>query len=237
MIKRVLTISVFASLLCINILAQELPAVFPKYVAKNERIDAFKEKKLVPFQEKLSSLLKSHQNTHAAYQALEKEALSQYEDHTFIVEGKSYTLRRPQGGDLMGKIYSDGDLSFVHYYKELKMVLLRIQYSEGSSFLLVNLETKQEIGLLSPPVFNEDNSRILTYANQGEADYGPHGFRMLQKDDKGNYWQYFTYDTTPLGPIYGEWVNDNTIKMKFVSRWIGTDIGTQYYQIKIEQTH
>lgn len=235
MIRSILTILTLSLITCFNILAQELPPVFPKYLARNERVEPFQEKAIIPFQEKLNSFKGSSKNIYAAYKALEKDALSKFPDYTFMVSEKSYTLRKPNGGDVLGKIYGNGALSFVHFYKEINMVLLRIQYSEGSSFLLINLENEQKIELLSPPIFDENHSRILTYNNQGESDYGEHGFRLLKKDKNGNYLEYFSYDTTPLGPVYAEWVNYKTIKMKFVPRWGGMDIGTQYYQIKIEE--
>mgnify|MGYP007089910435 CR=1 FL=1 len=234
--RKYIVASIFLIAQSLALLCQELPDVYPKFIARNEPIESFSEKNLIPFQEKLDSFLESYQNIYQAYQALEKDALSKFPDYTFMVGGKSYTLRRPKGGDFMGKIYSNGELSFVHYYKDLSMVFMGIQYSEGSSFLLVNLINKQEIKLLSPPIFNDDKSRILTYDNQGEADFGSHGFRLLKKDDNGNYWEYFSYDTTPLGPVYGEWINDKQIRMKFESRWGGMDIDTQYYQITIEET-
>ena len=76
------------------------------------------------------------------------------------------------------------------------MVLLSVQYEEGNSFLLINLKSKQKINLISPPVFSKNYTRVLTFENQGEADYGEHGFKLLKQDERVNTGNFS--HTTPI---------------------------------------
>ena len=97
---------------------QELPITFPRYIVRNSEIKAFSEKDKYLFEQEFEAFRKSFTNSYDLYSAWQKKAWSKYDGRPFLVGGNTYTLRRPLGGDLRGKIYN-GSLTFVHYYDDL----------------------------------------------------------------------------------------------------------------------
>lgn len=121
-----------------------------------------------------------------------------------------------EGGDSVQLVDVRGDASdVVHYsyqmrWAELGLVLVQVQYWEGSEYLLVDRATGERTRLPHWPLLGPEGRRFAVLSFDLEAGYGPN---TLQIWDLGSGTPALEWSVEPedWGPAEGRWENPTTL--------------------------
>lgn len=97
-----------------------------------------------------------------------------------------------------------------HFFRDKQLYLLRIQYSEGNSWMLVNRESGELTYIEGLPYFSPSNTRFVTIGLDMEAGYNMNGIEYFNysKESISKVWQL---NILNWGPKNIKWQNDSTL--------------------------
>ncbi|MFT6246476.1 MAG: hypothetical protein ACI93L_003427 [Cyclobacteriaceae bacterium] len=107
--------------------------------------------------------------------------------------------------------YSDDyGYNLEHFFKAKQLYLIRIQYSEGNSWMLVNRKSGQITYIEGLPYFSPSNSHFVTIGLDMEAGYNMNGIQYFKysQESISKIWQL---NILNWGPRNIKWQNDSTL--------------------------
>ncbi len=128
------------------------------------------------------------------------------------------------------------DFTFEHHFKELELLLFRVQWGEGNDYLLVDRQNGKKTNIIGRPYFSPNRRFMIAINCDIEAQYSGNGFELytINGRDMKSIWRY---DPITWGPMLIAWINNSTLISKNRSMREGDGrIVTSYSKIQISGT-
>ena len=157
-------------------------------------------------------LIDSFGNWHENAMKVEKYLTGKYKDH-FSRKGNVLTLKLANGKTLalneknnVGESYS-----FENYFPEIDYYLIRVQYDEGNTYLLVNRKNGYKKYVFGQIRVSPSQTQIASVNSDFEAGYSENGIQLfaIQGDTLACKFQA-TIDAN-WGPANIKWINENQL--------------------------
>jgi|GEM_PF-3624182 len=156
----------------------------------------------------LDSLMNQYQNSYLSAQALEAHMLPKFSTKV-TRDSQGLSLRLKNGQWLTVRNNSDFDEvahSFEYFFEEFGYYSLRVQWSEGNAYKLVNAEDGSIIRLIGRPYFSPEGKYLIAISTDLEAGYSVNGFEVYTK--QANTWKKLTeYHPKLWGPVDLKWIS------------------------------
>ena len=104
----------------------------------------------------------------------------------------------------------------VRYYKKAGLLLVRVQYTEGNSYTVVNMEHGSQMAIKGFPVFSADSTQFVAVDWDLEAHYNPNVLSVFSKNRYSIWNLQYYIEPEGWGPEAPVWVSKT--KVKFTKR-------------------
>jgi len=109
--------------------------------------------------------------------------------------------------------WDSADPTFEHFFEEFGYYSLRVEWSEGNGYRLVNYVTGEETSIFGRPYFSENGEYVISVNEDIVANYSMNGFELFS-NDKGDLDLLANFDATAWGPEAAIWKDENTVILK-----------------------
>ena len=144
---------------------------------------------------KRDSIADNYSNWHQRARALEKYLLNIenpgiIRDKNDLIEikllnGETITLKPDTNSD-------ETDFTFENYFKQLKLLLFRVQWGEGNNYAIIDFTNGRKTYIIGRPFFSPDKKFMIAINCDIEAQYSDNGFELFEfvKRDFKKIWRY-----------------------------------------------
>jgi len=105
------------------------------------------------------------------------------------------------------------DPTFEYFFEEAGYYSLRVQWSEGNGYLLVNYVTGEETSIFGRPYFSKNSEYVISVNEDIIANYSMNGFQLF-RSDKGYLYLLAEFNPKVWGPEAAIWIDQNTVILK-----------------------
>lgn len=128
--------------------------------------------------------------------------------------------------------------NFEHYFDKIDYYLLRVQWSEGNCWMLVNRKNGFKKYIYGLPYISKDNKKIITINSDLEAGYSFNGIELYTILEDSIRTEFSK--ETEWGPTDVKWINENQFFIKREHFHVDSITGNQdniidYKQVTIEK--
>ncbi len=121
-------------------------------------------------------------------------------------------------------------------YKDLDLLLFRVQWSEGNNYFLFNTKTGEKTYTIGRVYINPDNTLLISINDDIEAGYSDNGFQLFRIEENGSLnelWKFSPF----WAPENIKWIDRSTLIVSGYyyseqENWIHNRI---YKEIKINE--
>jgi hypothetical protein len=106
----------------------------------------------------------------------------------------------------------DEGYNFEHYFGNIGYYLLRVQFSEGNCWMLVNRKNGFKKYISGLPYISNENKKIISINSDLEAGYSFNGFELFTIIADSLQTEFSK--ETKWGPIDVKWINENQFLLK-----------------------
>ncbi len=186
---------------------------------------------------KRDSIADKYSNWHQRSRALEKYLLAIENpgitrDKNDLIEikllnGETIKLKPDPSTD-------ETDFCFENYFKQLKLLLFRVQWGEGNNYAIVDLTDGKRTYIIGRPVFSPDEKFMIAINCDIEAQYSNNGFELFEVANR-DFKKIWGYDPTIWGPVE-RWVDNSTMTSKnHAVDTLDGKIRSTYTKIKVKR--
>lgn len=175
------------------------------------------------------SLTDTIENSHESAKQIQNYLQTRFSEY-FTTKDSTLILRLANGKNLKFPVWdekNDEGFNFEHYFKEIDYYLLRVQWSEGNCWLMVNRRNGFKKYISGLPYINKD--KFLTINSDLEAGYSFNGIELYSLIND-TLREEFSKETT-WGPVDIKWINDKQFLVKREHFYFDTITGNQNNKI------
>jgi hypothetical protein len=183
------------------------------------------------------SIEKKYNNWHERSRAWENHLLKKY--NPGITRDKDGVIEIKLSNGSMIKLTPDknkgeADFVFEHYFKEHKLLVFRVQWSEGNNYAIIDQTNGKKTYMLGRPFISPDNKFITAINCDIEAQYSDNGFELFQliTGDLKKIWEY---NPQISGPVALQWIDKQTFITKNYQLDSSGKYKSDFRKVKIEQ--
>lgn len=159
-------------------------------------------------------LTKTIDNSHKSAFKIQQYLTDRFGEY-FYTTDSTLVLRLSNGNNEIFAFWDDlkdEGYNFEHYFENIDYYLLRVQYGEGNSWLLVNRKNGFKEYINGEPFISKDNKKIITISCDLIAGYNFNGIELysITKDSLITEFR----KETKWGPIDMKWINNNQLLLK-----------------------
>lgn len=180
---------------------------------KNTEPVAFDEYFIAP--EILDTLIQSNANYYRRALAIEKHQMKTYGD-IFKKDTKGLHLKLSNGAWIILTPYPKSDsesFTFEYFFRDHGYYSVRVQYSEGNRYDIVNYNTGKVTHLFGRPYFSPDGHYMISTSGDISAGYNWNGFQLFQNNN-GHLELLGSYEPVRWAPDAGKWIDENKFVLK-----------------------
>jgi hypothetical protein len=107
----------------------------------------------------------------------------------------------------------EADFTFENYFKQLKLLLFRVQWGEGNNYAIIDLTNGKKTYIIGRPFFSTDKKFMIAINCDIEAQYSHNGFELFEIANR-DFKKIWRYDPTIWGPVDLKWVDNSTMISK-----------------------
>jgi hypothetical protein len=231
---KTLTIGLF---LCVNICCgqETIGKTFSVKISQTDSIPIFAHNK---DQLKRDSIAGKYSNWNQRARALEKYLLKVENpgitrDKNNLVEitllnGETIQLKPDPNSD-------EADFTFENHFKQLKLLLFRVQWGEGNNYALIDLTNGKKTYIIGRPFFSPDRKFMIAINCDIEAQYSSNGFELFEISNR-DFRKIWRYDPIIWGPVDMKWIDNSTLTTKnHAIDTLDGQIKTTYTKIKVKR--
>lgn len=176
----------------------------------------------------LDSLIEPFDNRHLEALEIEKYQLKKFRNqvkrdsaglHLKMNDGTWSLLKLDPKKDEAG-------YSFEYYFKELGFYSIRLQWSEGNAYKLVNQKTGEVTNIYGRPYFSPNGKLLISISADIDAGYSPNGFQLFS-NQKGEIKLLGHFNPVDWGPESVRWENNQRLWLR--SHYFGIKEGNYEY--------
>lgn len=190
-----------------------------------------------PFKDKAKrdSIDHKYSNWHQRARALEKYLLAIDNPGIARDESDRVEIKLLNGQTIKLELDSNSDekdFAFTHHFKQLKLLLFRVQWGEGNNYALIDQMNGKKTYIIGRPFFFHDKKFMMAINCDLEAQYSSNGFELFELVNR-DFKKIWKYDPMTWGPVDLKWLDSSVMVCK--NRAIDTsDYTEKTTYIKIE---
>ncbi len=107
----------------------------------------------------------------------------------------------------------ESDFVFENYFKEQKLLVFRVQWSEGNNYAIIDQTNGKKTYMIGQPFLSPNNKFIAAINCDIEAQYSDNGFELFEfvNRDLKKIWEY---NPETWGPVDLKWIDKQTFITK-----------------------
>jgi hypothetical protein len=123
-----------------------------------------------------------------------------------LLNGQTIQLKPDHDSD-------EADFTFEHHFKQLKLLLFRVQWGEGNNYAIIDLTNGKKTYIIGRPFFSPDEKFMISINCDIEAQYSPNGFELFEITNR-DFKKIWRYDPILWGPVDLKWIDNSTMTSK-----------------------